>query len=368
MQAMADGYSGQMTTDPSQNPVADGAPKGDAEPAPSSTLDAETEAMIQAALGNAPSPPADFHAGKVGLLGRPNAGKSTLLNAILGEKLAAISSKPQTTRNRFLGIHTTDTAQVVLVDTPGLHKADSTLNRAMVDAALQACSELDVLCWVVDAIRLCKHAEAGRNPIDRPHSIVAGMLEQRAPGPLVIALNKVDRVRKPLVLPVMAALAQRFPDATIVPISALRGTGIAELLEVWTARLPAGGPLFPPDQMTDASERFIAAELIREKLFILTREEIPYSTAVEVEAFEEEEPRPGQERGFITIFARILVERPGQKGIVIGKGGALLKEVGTRSRAELETLLGARIHLDLHVSVRKDWTRSPRVLRDLGIT
>ncbi len=364
-----------MTTDPSQNPESDDhegdfAPTEPLEPTGESpsTLDPETEAMIQAAMASVPSVPDGFRAGTVGLLGRPNAGKSTLLNAILGEKLAAISSKPQTTRNRFAGIHNTDMAQVVLVDTPGLHKADSALNRAMVDTALRSCGDLDVLCWVVDAIRLCDRVARKEGVINKAHSIVASMLEQRAPGPLVIALNKVDRVEKLTLLPVMAALAERFPDASIVPVSALRNDGIEALVDTWIARLPERPPPFGRDQITDATERFIAAELIREKLFVLTRDEIPYSTAVEIEVFDEAEPGPDGERGLVTIFARILVERAGQKGIVIGKGGLLLKEVGTRSRAELQALLGSRVRLDLHVTVRKDWTRSPRMLRDLGIT
>jgi GTP-binding protein Era len=308
----------------------------------------------------------DHRSGFVALVGRPNAGKSTLMNRVLGEKLAIMSPKPQTTRNRIQGVLHRPEAQLVLVDTPGLHKATSTMNKAMVDLAVGALTEVDLVCWVVDARPCIQRAKDGKPPVERAHEIIAKILKDNATCPIVIALNKVDRQPRNWMLPVLAAFSQLFPEAELVPVSALRGDSVDRLISVWLGKLPVGPPLFPPDVLTDASERFLMAEFIREKVFLLTREELPYATGVEIEHLEEEpEARGG--RGRVVIFARIFVERDGQKGIIIGKRGALLKEVGTRARAEIEALLGTSVHLDLHVSVRRAWTEDPRALTSLGI-
>lgn len=327
-------------------------------------------ARSRAFASRAPRPPGDaepgHRSGMVALAGRPNAGKSTLLNRILGEKLAIMSPKPQTTRNRILGVHTEPGLQIALFDTPGLHKAHSRMNRSMVDQAVGALSEVDVVVWVLDAQEPSRRAQKQRPPLERAEHIVATILQREARGPIVVALNKVDRCDKEWLLPVIAGLAELLPGAHIVPVSALRGGGVRQLIEVLRPLLPEQPPLFPADMLTDASERFMVAELIREKVFHLTKEELPYATAIEVEQFTEEpEARGG--KGRVVIFARILVERDGQKGIIIGKHGSMLKEIGTRARAEIEALLGTSVHLELHVSVRRDWSRDPRTLHTLGI-
>ncbi len=307
----------------------------------------------------------DHHAGTIALVGRPNAGKSTLLNHVLGVRLAATSSKPQTTRNRVVGIHTADDLQAVLVDTPGLHRAKSRMNRAMVGAARSAMGEVDLICWVVDAARI-----AGRRS-DRPvlHpglEQIAELITSAGSRPPVVALNKVDVMRKPDLLPIMAAFHERLPGAELVPVSSLKGSNVDRLVEAWRRGLPAGEALYPAGTVSDQPERFAVGELIREKVFRLTHQEVPYQTAVIIEGWEER--AEGEEgRGVVVVFARILVERDSQRGLIIGKGGEKLKQIGTRARADIEALLGTRIHLDLHVSVKRDWTRNPRLLRELGI-
>jgi GTP-binding protein Era len=354
---------------PTPPPVDDGAaPSGVVAAAPpGGALSAdEVEAAIRALSGLPPMHP-DHRFGSVALVGRPNAGKSTLLNTLLGEKLAAVSARPQTTRTRFMGIRSYPDMQLVLLDTPGLHKATSPMNLAMVKAARQTLTEADVCCWVLDAVPLVQAVARRRRPLDGAPLVIAAILESEARGPIVIALNKVDKVEKPALLPVMAALTERLPKAEIVPISAARGVGIDSLVKVWRARLPVGPPMYPADTLTDATERAIVAELIREKLFCLTREELPYATAVEIEKFDEAEPLADGRRGGVVIFARILVERDGQKAIVIGKGGEMLKNVGTQARVDVEAFLGTRAHLELHVTVQRDWTRDPRALQELGL-
>lgn len=337
-------------------------------PADISTVSGRPRAFAsRMARGEGPGADDPTHrAGFVALAGRPNAGKSTLLNRILGEKLAIMSPKPQTTRNRIMGVHTEPGLQIALIDTPGLHKAQSRMNRSMNDIATAALSEVDLVCWVLDGLEPARRAKQKRPPLDRAEHIVATILQREARGGIVIALNKVDRAEKDWLLPVIGALHELLPQAEIVPVSALRGGGVRQLVDVLRARLPQGPPLFPADTLTDATERFMVAELVREKVFLLTKEELPYATAVEIEQFTDEpEARGG--KGRVAIFARILVEREGQKGIIIGRNGSMLKEVGTRARAEIEALLGTSVYLELHVTVRRDWSRDPRTLHALGI-
>jgi GTP-binding protein Era len=299
--------------------------------------------------------------GSVSLVGTPNAGKSTLLNRILGQRLAITSSKPQTTRDRIVGVHDMPGAQLVLVDTPGLHAARSELNRVMVARALSALAAADVALWVVDGVLAARRAEAGRAPLDAAHSHVAGTLAD-AGRPTVVALNKIDVVPRPLLLPVISALAQT-TAGEVVPVSGLTGDGVDVLLGRVAALLPEGQPRFGPDEWTPLSERFLAAEIIREKAFHLTEQEVPYSVAVVVNAFDESERAEGRVR----IQADIVVERDSQKGILIGRGAEMLKRIGTAARRDLNALLDARVHLDLLVRVERDWARGARGLRRLGL-
>ncbi len=286
------------------------------------------------------------HTGTVALVGRPNAGKSTLLNRLVGVRIAAVSPKPQTTRTRIMGIVNVPGLQAVLVDTPGLHGPRSELNRRMVKTAEGAMDEVDLLCWIVDATR--------------PHD--EELAARFAGRKVVVALNKVDELEdKRLLLPLMAIYAQ---TGVVVPISALTGDGTEELLQEWARSLPEGEPLYPEDHVTDVREKDICAELIREQLFVACGQEIPYVAAVEIEKFDESERAEGK----VTIFARIVIEKPSQKAIVIGAGGKMVKRIGTAARKQIEALLGARVMLKLFVAVEPDWTTNPRMLRDLGYT
>jgi len=305
-----------------------------------------------------------IRSGFITLLGCPNAGKSTLLNAVLGQKISIVSAKPQTTRNRVLGIHTTPQLQAVLVDTPGVHQATSRLNRAMVQVAKNALSGVDAICWVVDATSLAERAKNGAEVLGRREMRLAELVEGCGVEQVSVALNKIDLTDKTWLLPVLKGLSERLPSATLVPISALKRQGITELIGVWRDQLPESAPLFPEDQVTDVSERFLVAELIREKVFKQTREEIPYSTAIEIVDFKEETRASG--RPLVRILASILVERDSQKGIIIGKKGSRLREIGSQSRKDIEAMLGVQVYLDLHVKVASRWTDSTRLLRELG--
>ncbi len=304
----------------------------------------------------------EFKCGTVALIGEPNAGKSTLLNQVLGEKLAITSAKPQTTRNRIVGIHNDDACQIVLFDTPGIHKAWTELNKSMVRRALDAIHEVDAVCWLGDMTVLARRVEAGEPLLDALGEEIADTLVA-AGRPVVFAANKMDLVPKPLVLPVIEALTQRVPLAAAVPISALTGDGVDALVGELRSLMPIHPPLFPVEHWTEASERFLAAEIIREKIIHLTEQEIPYSTFVEIEKFDEEER---DTQGMVRIFAKIVVERPTQKGIVIGKGGEMLKRIGTMARQEIQKVLGCRVYLELFVAVERDWTRSTKGLRKVG--
>ncbi len=295
--------------------------------------------------------PAGHRSGFVSIVGRPNVGKSTLLNCILGCKLAAVTPKPQTTRRRLLGIKTMPAAQMLLLDTPGIHRARDVLNRRMVEQALGALAEADVALWVVDAAR----------PLPAADRDLASRLSA-AGKPVVVGLNKIDLVAKPALLPQMAALAALIPDRPIVPVSAETGANLASLLDAIVAVLPPGPRYYPPEDLTDESERAIAAELIREQVMRQTQAEIPYATAVTIDAFEE---RPG--RGLIVIKATVQVARESHKPILVGHGGARIKAIGQAARVGLERFLRAKVYLELFVRVDTGWTTRPARLRELDL-
>lgn len=305
-------------------------------------------------------PDGAFRSGIVALVGRPNAGKSSLLNALVGERIAAVSSRPQTTRNRVAGIWNPPGMQVVLLDTPGLHEAWTPMNQAMVAAADKVLGEVDAVLWVVDVLPLVERAKVSAEVLD-PGLRAIGEKLATARLPLVLVLNKVDAVEKPALLPVLSALAEVAPH--IVPLSARKKSGLERLATVLSGILPHQPALFPEDQLTDATERFIVAELIRERIFDLCAEEVPYASAVEIERFDESE----RELGRVHIHARIIVEKDSQKGILIGAGGRMIKRIGTEARHRIEGLLGCKVRLDLFVAVERDWTRNPRLLRELGV-
>jgi GTP-binding protein Era len=277
-------------------------------------------------------------------------GKSTLLNGILGEKLAITSSKPQTTRNRITGIRNTDDGQMIFLDTPGIHRAKTPLNRYMVKAATSTFSEVDLILLLVEADR-------GRDADD---DLIIESLRQTGV-PVFLVINKIDRVEKMKLLPLIDRFRSLYDFQEIVPVSALTGDGVDRLLELIREVLPEGPKYFPDDLFTDNSERFIAAEIVREKILILTHKEIPYATAVTVDSFKEDE-----EKNLIRIAATITVEKDSQKGILIGKGGKMLKEIGTQARVEMERFFAAKIFLELFVRVRKDWTKDAKWLKEFG--
>lgn len=293
-----------------------------------------------------------FRSGFVSIIGRPNVGKSTLLNRILGEKIVITSDKPQTTRNRIQGIHNVPGAQIVFIDTPGIHQARSRLNKYMVEVALSAIREVDLILFLVEANQ--KPGEQEQEIID----VLAG-----ATAPVFLVINKVDLTEKGRVLERIAAYKDRFPFREIVPVSAGTGDGVEHLVELVRKALPEGPVYFPDDILTDVPERFIAAEIIREKVFRMTRDEVPYATAVEVDSFKERE-----DGGLVSIAATITVERDSQKGIIIGKKGAMLKKIGSSARNEIEKLLNTKVYLELFVRVRKDWSEDERMLKELGYT
>ena len=289
--------------------------------------------------------------GYVAIVGRPNVGKSTLLNRALGQKLSIVSRKPQTTRNRILGLYNREDAQLVFLDTPGIHEANTPINRRMVDAATNALSEVDLVLFLVDV-------SSASDP-SRHQQVLAAL--QKHDGEVLLVLNKIDLVDKRDLLPMIAAWSEAGTWAGIVPVSAQKGDGVEHLLDEVIARLPEGPPLFDKEQLTDVSERFVVAELIREKVFRLTGQEVPYAVAVEIEEFEE---KPG--RDLVRIMARVWVEREGQKGILIGKKGSKLKEIGTAARLDIERLLGCRVFLQLTIGVKENWTTNRRLLTRLG--
>lgn len=291
-----------------------------------------------------------FRSGYVALIGRPNAGKSTLLNHLVGQKIAAVSNKPQTTRHRIQGIINRDDAQIVFVDTPGVHKPGHLLNRRMMAAVHDAIMSVDVLVLIRDAS--VSTGNGDKFVLD---------LVKRSEKPAILLLNKIDKVReKGNLLPLIDIYSKEYDFAAILPGAALKGDGIEQLLAEIAKQLPEGDPIFDEDEMTDQPLRSIVSEMVREKILQSTGEEIPYVTAVVTELFEEEE-------GLTRIFCAIYVERPSQKKIIIGKQGARIKDIGTRARADIEALLGTRVYLKLFVKVVEDWRNRERDLDDIGI-
>jgi GTPase len=286
-------------------------------------------------------------AGFVTIIGRPNAGKSTLLNRFVGQKVAIVTSKPQTTRNRIQGIVTRPQGQIVFVDTPGLHEASTALNRQMMREVAAALEGIDVLLMMVDASRTLPHADSLL--LDKG---------QRFGGKTILALNKIDLVPKPKLLPLLDVFSKAFPFAALVPVSAKKGNGCQQLLEAILKELPEGEPFFPEDQITDQPERFLVGEIIREKAIDLTYHEVPHALAVVIDQFEES-PK------LLRIHATLHVERDSQKKILIGHKGEMLKKIGTTARKELETLLDTKIFLAMFVKVVPDWRENPQKVRDL---
>ena len=307
--------------------------------------------------------------GVVALVGRPNVGKSTLLNRLVGEKVAIVSPKPQTTRGRILGVVHRPEGQAAFVDTPGIHEAKGALHRTMVEAALESAGEADLVLLLVEPA----HDRDGK-PIVPPatRAMVERLSSLRAP--LLLVVNKVDVVEKPLLLPFVAEVAALRPFEEVLLVSARTGDGVDALLQTVLARLPEGPPLFEADTFTDQQERGLAAELIREQVLRHTRQEVPHAAAVAIEEFDESErePRPGSAgrgglQGLVRIFATVYLERDSQKAIVIGKRGAMLKTIGTDARKALERLLGAHVYLDLRVKVEPRWTETEAGLRKVGL-
>lgn len=301
-----------------------------------------------------------FHSGLVALVGRPNAGKSSLLNALVGERIAAVSSKPQTTRNRVVGIWNPEEAQIVLLDTPGVHEAWTPMNVRMVEAAFSVVEEVDAVAWIVDVVPLMTAVHENRPILDESH-LQLGERLNKGRQPLVVVLNKIDLVQRHDLLPIIAAFSAI--TANVVPVSAKKRDGLDALARTLARVLPEQPALYPDDILTDATERFIVAELIRERIFEHCAQEVPYASAVEIEKFDES----AREAGLVHIHARIVVEKESQKGILIGRGGKMIKRIGTESRRQIEALLGCRVRLDLFVAVERDWTQNPRLLKELGV-
>jgi len=293
--------------------------------------------------------PAAFHSGFVAVVGRPNVGKSTLVNRLVGEKVAIVSDKPQTTRNRILAVLNRRDGQVVLFDTPGIHKPMHRMNKRMVEAAVNSLGQVDLALWLLDVTE-----EYG--PGDR---YVRDVLE-RSGKPVMLGLNKIDLVPKPRLLPLIDQHRRLLDFVDVVPVSGLKGENVDRLAERLVANLPEGERLYPDDFLTDQPERFFVAEMVREQILRHTREEIPYSTAVIIDSFKEGPP-------LVRIEASILVERESQKGILIGRGGAMLKAIGSAARREIEAFLGTKVYLGLFVKVREGWREDQGVLDEIGL-
>jgi GTP-binding protein Era len=290
----------------------------------------------------------DFRTGFVALIGRPNVGKSTLMNAVLGQKISIVSRKPQTTRNRILGIYNGTGCQILFLDTPGLHQGEKALNRYMLEQALSACDNVDLILFLVDP--------SGR-PEDLSQSFLEALSGKRMKTFLVI--NKIDLFPREKLLPLIQTYHQKYGFTDIIPVSALKGEGLADLVTALRRRLPQGPPLYPPDMISDLPERFFAAEIIRAWVLKLTHKEIPYGTAVYIESFEER-------NDLVEIAAVIVVERESHKKILLGRQGKMIRLIGEKSRHDLEDFLTVRVFLKTFVKVEKNWTRSAGKMKEFG--
>jgi len=293
---------------------------------------------------------AGFRSGYVALIGAANVGKSTLMNHILKQKISITSPKAQTTRNRILGILTRPDCQMIFLDTPGIHRAQDSFNRILLQTTLAALQDVDVICFLVEA------GEAHREINEYALEFLAGIQT-----PVILVINKIDLVRKTNLLPIIDRYRVLHPFHAIIPISALLGNGVSQLVDEAIGCLPEGPQYYPVDSLTDQPERFLVAELIREKIFHLTHQEIPYAVAVSIDTFHEDE-----HFGRIDIDATIHVERHSQKGILIGKRGEMLKEIGKQARRDVENLLGCHVYLGLFVRVQKNWRKDSRALAEFG--
>jgi GTPase len=291
------------------------------------------------------------HAGFVSLIGRPNAGKSTLLNRVVGAKVAIVSDKPQTTRTRIVGVKNYDDGQAVFVDTPGIHRPLHRLNVRMVDAAVETLREVDVVVLVFDASSRPGHGD----------EFVSGLLRD-VKVPVVLALNKIDLVSKPRLLPLMAEAQSWHAFSAIVPVSASTGEGVEHLERVLLEQLPEAAPIYPDDYLTDQPERALVAEMVREKVLQYTRAELPFATAVVVDQFDESEREQ-----ILRLYCTILVETESQKPIVIGRGGEMIKRIGTDARHDMEAFFETKVFLDLRVKVDPDWRNNERSLDEIGV-
>jgi len=296
--------------------------------------------------------------GMVALIGPPNAGKSTLMNTYLGQKVAIVSPKPQTTRNRISGILTEEDAQIVFLDTPGIHQLRGKMNRFLLESAWNALSSSDAVVVLIDAALYC----AKPHLLDKEIAPLVKPISESG-RPVLVAVNKIDRVKeKDKLLPLMARVAEMWPEAEYIPVSALRGKGTDQLMDRILSLLPEGPPMFPEDQISTAPMRFMASEIIREKLFYSLRQELPYSTAVEIEQWDEE-----SRDDMIIVNAVIYTSRKSHKGMIIGKQGSNLKRIGTDARKDISELTGSKVHLELWVKVREGWTEDPGFLRAMGL-
>lgn len=291
-----------------------------------------------------------FKSGFISIIGRPNVGKSTFLNRVIGQKIAIMSDKPQTTRNKVQGVLTQDTSQMIFIDTPGIHKPKHKLGDFMMKVAKNTLKEVDVILFMVNATE----------PIGAGDKMIMELLQDNKT-PVFLIINKIDQIHPDEILAIIDSYKEEYDFAEIVPISALQGNNVDRLLSTIESYLPEGPQYYPADQVTDHPERFIISELIREKVLHVTREEIPHSIAVVIEQIKKEESKE-----LINVSATIIVERDSQKGIVIGKRGALLKEIGTKARHDIEMLLGSKVFLELWVKVQKDWRNKSNQLRDYG--
>lgn len=293
----------------------------------------------------------DFKSGFAAIIGAPNVGKSTLLNTMIGEKISITSQKPQTTRNRIAGVVHLPDSQIVFLDTPGIHKSKKKLNKQMVEVAIAAISDVDIVLLVIDA----------SSPDPASESLIVKKLKEKKNLPVILAINKVDRIKKMKILAFIDKWANTFTFKEIVPVSALEGTQVDILMSAMQKLLPSGPPYFPEDVITDMPERFIASEMVREQVFHLTKQEVPFSTAVTIESFKED-----ANKKMVHIHAAIHVEHKSQKGIIIGKQGTMLRAIGEAARHDIARMVGAKVFLKLFVRIEKNWTKKARSLRKLG--